>query len=73
MKDTEAGSLLSKNFMHKLNVSETNLDCRDVSHNNFKKYCSNIYEERNLFKRLINENKLHKYSKIYDNFCLQSY
>ena len=26
-----------------------------------------------LFKREINDNKLHTYSKIYDSFCLQSY
>ena len=28
---------------------------------------------QNLFKRQINDNKLHSYSKIYDSFCLQSY
>ena len=40
-----------QNSMHNLNVSETNLDCRDVSHNISKKYCSDIYEEINLFRR----------------------
>ena len=59
--------------MHNLNVSETNFDCRDVSHNISKKYCSDIYEEINLFKCQINDNKLHTYSKLYDSFCLQPY
>ena len=45
----------------------------DVSHNVSKKYCSDIYEDVNLFKRQINDNKLYTYSKIYDSFCLQSY
>ena len=71
MKFTDAGIL--QNSMRKLNVSETNLDCRDVPHNISKKYSSHIYEEINLFKRQINDNKLHTYSKIYDSFCLQSY
>ena len=47
--------------MHNLNVSVTNLDCGDVSHNISKKYCQ------------INDNKLLTYSKIYDSFRLQSY
>ena len=34
--------------MHNLNVSETNLDCRDVSHNISKKYCSDIYKKKNI-------------------------
>ena len=45
MKVTEAGILLFKNAMHKLNLSETNLDCRDVSLKISKKYCSDIYED----------------------------
>ena len=57
--------------MHKLNVSENKLDCRDVSHKISKKYYSDIYE--NLFKCQINDYKLHTYSKIYDSVCLQSY
>ena len=59
--------------MHKLNVSENNLARRDVLHNISKKYCSDIYEKIILFKRRINDNKLHTYSKIFDIFCLQSY
>ena len=59
--------------MHNLNVSEKNFVCRDVSHNISKKYCSGIHEEINLFKRQINANILHTYSKIYDSFCLQPY
>ena len=43
--------------MHNLNVSETNFNCRDVSHNISKKCCSDIYEEINLFTRQINDNK----------------
>ena len=34
--------------------------------------CSDIYEEINLFKRQINDKKLHTYSKIFASFCLQS-
>ena len=34
---------LCKNSVH--NISDTNLDCRDVSHKIFKKYCSDIYED----------------------------
>ena len=59
--------------MHNLNVSETNFDCREVPHNISKKYCSDTYEEINLFKGQINDNKLHTHSKIYDSFCLQPY
>ena len=68
MKVTEAGILLRN-----LNVNTTNLDCRNASHNISKKYCSDIPEEINLFKRQISDNKLHTYSKIYDSFCLQPY
>ena len=59
-----------KNSMHKLNANETNLNRRDVSHKISKKYCSDIYEDLKLFKRQINNNELHTYSKIYDCFCL---
>ena len=49
--------------MHSLNVSENNFDCGNVSHNISKKYRSDIYEDINLFKREINDNELHTYSK----------
>ena len=43
------------NAMLKLNVSENNLDFRDVSQKISKKCCSDIYEDINLFKRQINK------------------
>ena len=45
----------------------------DISCFSSKKYCSDIYEDIDLFKHQINDNKLHTYSKIDDSFCLQSY
>ena len=44
IKVTEAGIFIS-NSMHKPNVSETNLDCCDLSHKISKKYRSDICED----------------------------
>ena len=72
MKVTEAGILLSKIlYINKMSVRL--IWIVGMYHNISKKYCSDIYEEINLFKRQINDNKLHTYSKIYGCFCLQSY
>ena len=41
-----------------MNVKETSLDCQDISYNISKKYHSDIYEDINLFKSQLNDDKL---------------
>lgn len=65
-------SFINNTMLH-LSIDENDLDNLDISQTVSDKFSSDLSNELNTLKSKINDNKLHTYSNLYDQFSLQNY